>query len=145
MAKFYIVRADGTKVPFEGFGMLANVEQVTVDKTLTVEDSGKTFILNGATDGAEILLPPVFNGMYYKFKVGANFATTDWTIVSTTNVIQGHALVAGAPVVAVNENTISFVSTVESVGDYVEIESDGTNIYVNGSAVTALSITFTAP
>ena len=47
------------------------------------------------------------------------------------------------PAVCSNVNTISFVESAESLGDYVDIVSDGTNFYVSGSAVTAGSITLT--
>lgn len=120
------------------------VETIDAAATLTAEDSGKTLVLSAAA-GAAITLPAVEVNLKYKFVVGLAFATTDWTIVSTTNVIQGNAIVAGAHVAASDENTISFVATAESVGDYVEIESDGTNWYASGSGVTTGSITFTAP
>lgn len=142
---FLITQADGDRVPFAEGGLLENVEVVAAAKTLTTEDSGKVFSLQGATDGAAITLPAVSSGLCYKFVVGAAFATTDWTIVSATDVIEGNATVDGAAVPASNENTISFVASAESVGDYVELSSDGTSWFVSGAGVTAGSITFTAP
>jgi hypothetical protein len=141
---FYIIKANGDKVAFDGSGLLSVSEDIDAAKTLTREDCGKSFKLKAAA-GVEILLPAVFDGMRYRFTTGLAFATTDFTIVSTTNVIQGTAIVNGAHVAASNENTISFVASAESLGDYIDIESDGTNIYVSGSGVTAGSITFTAP
>lgn len=120
------------------------VKTIDAASTLTAADSGKTLILSAAA-GAAITLPALESGVNFKFIVGLAFATTNWTIVSSTNVIQGSALVAGAHVAAVTENTISFVSTAESLGDWVKLVSDGTNWYANGSGVTAGSITFTAP
>jgi len=45
---------------------------------------------------------------------------------------------------ASNENTISFVATAETIGDFIEIYSDGTNFYADGVGAAAGSITFTA-
>lgn len=124
---------------------LANVEAVTGAVTLTAEDSGKVLILKAAA-GAQITLPAVAtsSGLRFKFVVGLAFATTDWTVLAASNVIQGSVLVNGAHVAAVNENTISFVASAESVGDFAELVCDGTNWYVNGSGVSAGSITLTA-
>jgi hypothetical protein len=124
---------------------LANVEAVTGATTLTAEDSGKILILT-ASAGAQITLPAVATseGLRFKFVVGLAFATTNWTVKAATNVIEGSVLVAGAHVAGVNENTISFVASAEAIGDFAELVCDGTNWYVNGSGVTAGSITLTA-
>lgn len=129
----------------EGLGVL--VETISAATTLDASHSGKTLILNAAA-GVAISLPAVSSalaGFKCKIIVSAAFATTDFTVVSTTNVIQGGAIVNSTFVPASNENTISFVATAESVGDYIEIECDGTNWYVNGVGASAGSITFTAP
>ena len=144
MSDFYYINPNGDKVVFDGSGLLRRSVDITAAKTLTREDSGVSFKLKAAA-GVEILLPAVFDGMSYRFTTGLAFATTDFTIVSTTNVIQGNIIVDGASVAASNENTISFVASAESLGDYIDIESDGINIYVSGSGVTAGSITATAP
>jgi hypothetical protein len=124
---------------------LAVVEAVTVATTLTAKDSGKVFILKAAA-GAQITLPAVATsaGLRFKFIVGQLFATTDWTIKAATNAIEGSVLVNGAHVAGVDENTISFVASAESIGDFAELVCDGTNWYVNGSGVTAGAITLTA-
>ena len=122
---------------------LAVVEAVTGAITLTAEDSGKVFILKAAA-GAQITLPKVAEslGLRFKFVVGLAFATSDWTVFGES--IQGSVIVNGAHVAGVDENTISFVASAESVGDFVELVCDGTNYYVNGSGVTTGSITLTA-
>lgn len=121
-----------------------NVVIVDTARTLTKADSGKVFILKAAA-GVAVTLPTPIAGFKAKFTVGLAFATTNFTIVSTTNVIQGGAHVNSVFVQAANENTISFVASAETLGDYVEISSDGTNFYVNGFGNSAGSITFTAP
>ena len=40
--KYYITLANGDKVPFDGTGLLVNAEDITVDKTLTVDQECKT-------------------------------------------------------------------------------------------------------
>jgi hypothetical protein len=124
---------------------LANVETVAVATTLTAEDSGKVFILKAAA-GAQITLPAVATsaGLRFKFIVGQLFATTDWTVKAASLAIEGSVLVNGAHVAGVDENTISFVASAESIGDFAELVCDGTNWYVNGSGVSAGAITLTA-
>jgi len=121
------------------------VENITGALTLTEFDSGKEFTLS-ASAGAQITLPAVAKkGFKAKFTIGSAFATTNWTVVSATNVIQGSADVNSTLVPASNENTISFVATAETVGDYIELYSDGTNFYAYGIGASAGAITFTAP
>jgi hypothetical protein len=124
---------------------LANVETVAVATTLTAKDSGKVLILKAAA-GAQITLPAVATsaGLRFKFIVGQLFATTDWTVKALSTAIEGSVLVNGAHVAGVDENTISFVASAESIGDFVELVCDGTNWYVNGSGVSAGAITLTA-
>lgn len=121
-------------------------ETIEEAKTLDANDSGKTFFLaTGDTDGAEITLPSPTDGVKYKFIVTATFASTDWTIVADDDVIEGGAIVDSTFVAASNENTISFDAGSETIGDYVELISDGTSWFVNGVGAGAGSIAFTAP
>jgi hypothetical protein len=120
------------------------VETITGAKTLTASDSGKSFTLL-ASAGAQVTLPAVaVKGFKARFTVGQLFATTNWTLKSATNIIQGSANVNSVLVPGANENTISFVATADSVGDYIEIYSDGTNFYAYGIGALAGGITFTA-
>jgi hypothetical protein len=123
----------------------SRVETISTARTLTASDSGKLFTLSGSA-GVAITLPSVtVAGFRARFTVGSAFATTNFTIVSSTNVIQGSADVNSTLVPASNENTISFVATAETIGDYVELYSDGTNFYAYGIGAGAGAITFTAP
>ncbi len=65
MSTFYKILADGTKVLSDNFGIVDDVEVITADKTLTVEDSGKTFSV--ATDALTITLPATIRGLEYEF------------------------------------------------------------------------------
>lgn len=122
-----------------------NIIDVTGATTLKIGDSGKILMLRAAA-GAPITLPAVTAGKWnFRIYVASAFATTNWTVVSTTNVIQGGAIVNSTYVPGVNENTVSFVATAETIGDYIDVFSDGTNIIANGVGALAGSITYTAP
>jgi len=119
-----------------------NYKSLSADYTVTAADSGVTFLLDAV--GEAITLPAVAEGLNYKFLCTAAVATSSWTITAATKVISGSAQVAGAVVAAELEDVISLVHTSKAtIGDWVSVESDGTNWYVEGSAVTAGSITFT--
>lgn len=62
---FYITLADGTRVQTDGSGVVDDVEVIAANKTLTVEDSGKTFMV--ATDALVITLPSAIVGLEYTF------------------------------------------------------------------------------
>jgi len=123
----------------------AGVDQkaISADTTLTASESSKTILLDAI--GEAITLPSPTAGLRYKFLCTVTTATTDWTIVSSTNVIYGSAQVAGAVIAASAENTITLVVAKFLPGDWVSLESDGTNWYVEGSVVTTVGCTFTAP
>jgi hypothetical protein len=121
------------------------VETLTGATTLTAEDSGKSFSLNAAA-GAQITLPAVATsaGFRYRFTVAALFATTAWTIKAATNKIQGGVIVNSVNVPGADENTITFAHAADTIGDFVELNCDGTNWYVFGLGTAAGAITLTA-
>jgi len=125
-------------------GQECRVETIAAARTLNAADSGKVFILSAAA-GAAITLPAAKSGTTYKFIVASLFATTNWTIVAAANVIEGGAIVNSAFVAADDENTISLVASAETIGDFVELISDGSKWYASGVGAAAGSITFTAP
>lgn len=146
MDKYSKTAANGEAANVAVDGILDNVEVLAAATTLTSKDSGKLFSLQAAA-GAAITLPAVATsaGFKAKFVVGTAFATTDWTIVAATDVIQGGAIVNSVNVPGANENTISFVASAETIGDYIDLTCDGTNWYAFGLAFAAGGITFTAP
>lgn len=119
-------------------------ETLTAATTLTAEDSSKSFILNAAA-GAQITLPAVATsaGFKYRFTVGALFATTAWTVKAASAVINGGAIVNSVFVASANRNTITFAHAADTIGDFVELECDGTNWYVSGNGASTGAITFT--
>ena len=121
----------------------ARSEALSADTTLTASDSGKTFTLDAI--GEVITLPAVTNGLKYKFICSVTAVTSDWTIVSATEVIYGSAQVAGAVIASSAQSLITLVVAKFLPGDWVSLVSDGTNWYVEGSVVTTVGLTFTAP
>jgi hypothetical protein len=120
------------------------VETITGATTLSAEDSSKVLILKAAA-GAQITLPAVADaaGQNYRFIVGQLFATTAWTIKAASNVIQGGVIVNSVNVPGADENTITFSASADTVGDFVDLTSDGTNWYVSGLGTYASAITLT--
>jgi len=144
MDKYQKAQANGESIGVQGSnGVGATIKIVSVDTTLTAADSGKTIILSSVR-GEAITLPAVANGLKYKFVVGLAFATTPWTVRAASKVIQGTVIINGASVLGANEDIITFVKNGESVGDWVEIVSNGTNWYISGVGSAANSITLTA-
>lgn len=119
---------------------------ITEATTLTIDDSDKVFSLQAAA-GAQITLPAVATsaGFHAKFVVGLAFANTAWTIKAASNKIQGGAVVNSTWVPGADENTITFAHAAETIGDFIDLDCDGTNWYANGVAAAAGGITFTAP
>ena len=113
--------------------------------TLSAADSGKLFSLNAAA-GAQITLPAVATsaGLNFRFTVQALFATTAWTIKAASNVIHGGVIVNSVNVLGADENTITFSASADTVGDFVQLNSDGVNWYVSGVGSSAGAITLTA-
>jgi hypothetical protein len=109
-------------------------------KTLTVADSGKTFLLSGT--GVNITLPSTLKaGITYKFIVAGAFAT-DFVIDGGADKIFGSILEAGAATETADAaDSITFEDGTETVGDFAEITCDGTNWYVFAVGKNAASIT----
>ena len=122
-----------------------SIKSITADTTLTAADSGKLILLDGI--GEAITLPAVATstGVNYKFLCTVTAVTTDWTITAATAVIQGSAQVAGAVIAASDESLITLVVAKFLPGDWVSLTCDGTNWYAEGSVVTTVGLTFTAP
>lgn len=118
---------------------------VTGAKTLTSADSGRTFIMRAAA-GATITLPQHENGLWFKFVVGSTFDTSNWVVAANAadvDTLEGALIVASTHVTVDAADQINFVLSAENIGDYITITSDGTYWYVEGSGLTAGSITAT--
>ena len=109
-------------------------------RTLTVADSGKTFLLSGT--GVNITLPSTLKaGISYKFIVAGAFST-DFVINGGDSKIFGSILEAGAATeFADGDSSITLEDGTETVGDFVDITCDGTNWFIFAVGKAAASIT----
>ncbi len=126
----------------------AEAETLTGTTTLVAQDSGKTLYLNSATEFA-VTLPAPFLGAKFKFVIAAAPSGADYTVVTAAaaqvlvGAIHSAAGDAGDAETTLGANTITFVSAQSVMGDWVEVESDGTNWYVQGFSAVAAGITLT--
>ena len=114
---------------------------IAAAKVLTADESnGQTYILDGGT-GVGITLPVATKGWSCRFVVGAAF-TTDFVVTAeTAGTLEGCIMEAGAVQDVASADTITLEDGVENVGDFLDFWSDGTNMYVSGNFLTALSVT----
>jgi hypothetical protein len=125
------------------------IESVITTKALTVEDSGKTFVLNLA-GGFTVTLPALADAAGFKCKFVVGIAPTTAYIVSAgaapnTDSISGPILnragVAGVAIALGDQ--VNFVASQAIIGDYINIESDGSAWFVDGVADVVAGITAT--
>lgn len=121
--------------------ILDEYETLTADVTLSGADSGKTFLISGT--GYTVTLPAVSAGLKFKFVVSAAFSTD--TVVQTPSdnrdILNGGVIVNGAIVEADAVDKVTFEDGAESIGDFVEVSSDGTNYFLFGNGNASSSIT----
>lgn len=127
--------------------VVANTATTTVSSTLSASNAMTTYFVSSVSS-TEYYLPATSSasGLTYRFVVGGAL-TGDLVIKSNggANVIEGTLIVAGAVVDCDAEDTITFVSDGENIGDYVELYSDGTYWYIGDSgALTASKLTCSA-
>jgi len=129
------------------FREASSVVATTAVTTLTADQSGSTITL-GAAGGYAVTLPAPAVGLKFKFIVLVA-PTTAYTVVTTAsaNIIHGQISsaedAAGSVSTAASSDTISFVANKAIIGDYCEVESDGTNWYVSGMCNVQDGITTT--
>lgn len=130
-----------TKILY-GDGKLAElVGTVASATTLTQSDSGKVLFLKAAA-GAAVSLPAPSAGFNVRIVTGQAFATTAWTVVSTGANIRGGAIVNSTFVASAGTTTVTFSASAETIGDFIELSSDGTSYFVTGVGALASSIAF---
>jgi len=115
-------------------------ELVSASATLNLSDSGKVFKISGT--GYTITLPAPSAGWKAKFIVVAAFST-DFVVQSpadSRDTINGGVIVNGAIVEADAVDRVTFEDDAESIGDYIEIHSDGTSYFLSGNGNAASSI-----
>lgn len=120
-------------------------ETLIAARTVTANESGKTFFLDLA-GGFAVTLPAPAYGLVYDFVVKTS-PTTAYTVVTnaSANIIKGFAAnAAGAAVTPLSDgDTISFVASQAVAGDQANVCSDGTSWFLSGFAQVAAGITNT--
>ena len=117
-------------------------ELVSASASLNLSDSGKIFKISGT--GYTMTLPAPTAGWKAKFIVSGAFST-DFVVQSPSDnrdTINGGVMVNGAIVEADAVDRVTFEDDAESVGDYIEIHSDGTSYFLwgNGNAASSISV-----
>ena len=116
-------------------------ETLTATQALAGADSGKTFLISGT--GYTVTLPAPTAGWSAKFIVAAAF-TTDCVIqtpADNRDILNGGVIVNGAIVEADAVDQVTFEDGAESIGDHIEISSDGTSYFLSGNGNAASPIT----
>tara|TARA_R100001443_G_scaffold1177_2_gene4486 strand:- start:5698 stop:6114 length:417 start_codon:yes stop_codon:yes gene_type:complete len=120
--------------------MFDDYELVSASASLNLSDSGKVFKISGT--GYTMTLPAPTAGWKAKFVVSAAFST-DFVVQSPADnrdTINGGVIVNGAIVEADAVDRVTFEDDAESIGDYIEIHSDGTSYFLSGNGNAASSI-----
>ncbi len=129
-------------------GRLA-LEDITADRTLTAEDTGKVFLMD--TIGEAIIIPAAATtnrGVHYTFICAVKVDnTTDWTITSAGSsdihlqigsggVAEADTITAGSA-----DDAITFVKNLADEGDFIKMFSTGTFWMVEGQCHATANIT----
>lgn len=122
----------------------ASTSAETTTNVIDAAESGKTFFLN-TTTGFVSTLPAPAAGLKYRFVVKLVNTGTNHTIVCNggASLFQGNVMVASTVVTSVAGTSVNLVANTCDIGDYVEVISDGTSWFLNGSATTTAGITVT--
>lgn len=126
-------------------GQLMASEVHTVTDTLTQADCGKVHFLSHATTAIILTLPAPTAGCLMRFVTALAFADQhEIRVPSAGNIIFGTLQVNAADIVCTVEDSIEFADTAETVGDFMELISDGTSWLIGDSiADTAAAIACT--
>jgi len=122
--------------------MLTSTDEggITTARTLGADESnGQTYILDYSV-GSAITLPAPTKGWRCKFIIGVVHITTDWVLTAATaGQLQGSITEAGVVQLIAAADTINLELGTAVIGDWVELSSDGTSIFVAGqmSGLTA--------
>ena len=116
-------------------------ETLAAATTLTAADSGKTYLISGT--GYTVTLPAPHAGFSVKFIVAAAFSTDCGvqTPADNRDTLNGGVIVNGAIVESDATDRVTFEDGAESIGDFIEISSDGTSFFLFGNGNAASSIT----
>jgi hypothetical protein len=112
--------------------------------TTTIPDEALGGIVEiSAASGSVATLPAVKKGGFLRIILGTAFDTTDNVIASAEGDNIYGTLQIGSADGSVDvtpcsgEDQINFVNTAETVGDFVELSSDGTNWYIGANVASS--------
>jgi hypothetical protein len=109
----------------------------------TVEQNGSTFIFQRAT-GVTVTLPAPLNGLNYRFIHGGAVSSSNGHVIKTSALAEiavgSHCSGGVIALMEATSDTITFVNTTSILGDYIDIESDGTYWYANGLGSTTQAV-----
>lgn len=113
--------------------------------TLSHAETGS--IVFASSTGGTTTLPAAREGLHFKFFVGQAIATNNWIIDSAEgDNINGTLSVNNADVACAAEDQLNFVIDGETIGDNVELVSDGTQwLIVDSNIEAAAKLTCTDP
>ena len=124
-------------------------ESVTAARTFTKADSGKTFGLNLAGGGALTMPTAAAAGAGWKIRLRLETAiTTAWIATFTAAEMAGNIGIVDIVTTVdgsftASGNVITFTATAETVGDWCDIECNGTVFFVSGIANLTTGIALT--
>jgi hypothetical protein len=127
--------------------VLRDAETVTSANVIAATECGKTFYLSSGTEFQSTLpaLSGVSAGCTMRFVIAAAAGGANYTVItgnSKETQIYGLISVNSTHVQCAAEDTITFVDG-DAIGDWVELESDGTSWFITGEAFTAAKLTCT--
>jgi hypothetical protein len=142
-----VLHADGTEWRvIATMPVIELTENTTATNAITAAESGKTFLLNSATEFVSTLPAPAA-GLRYTFIVAAAPSGASYTVVTTSsaNVIKGMQVCAAdaAGDTGTADDTITFADGQAVAGDMVTVWSDGTSWFAVAHSRVAAGITFT--
>ena len=117
-------------------GYLANVQTLgTGDLTLTADDSGKIFIVSQAA-AHDITLPATsLAGFHAKFILGTAGANDVDIVAGTADTMSGIELGDTNTAITAASDKVTFDASNAVVGDFIEVISDGSVVWVTHGAV----------
>ena len=118
------------------------IKELSAATTLTKDDAGSLIALTGIV-GYAVTLPTAAkaSGGTYRFVVQDLFATTDWVITSPAANMYGMVMELSSIQAVAGATTLNLELGTDTIGDWIEVTSDGTNWYVSGHCAQAASIT----
>jgi len=117
-----------------------DVETISASITLSQNDSGKLFLLNGNAGGT-ITMPSPQSGARFKFVLNTDTPSVAFTIDCGAGLLEGNLQNASGHSRA-NGNQNCIFGTTAVKGDFADFESDGTSWYVAATSAISGAITF---